>query len=350
MLISTNNKPSYEAFTELVHKTCKYLNEDAVRRPDYYLSRNGTKLEEDIFELMVRFAKETVFEDTIELISNQRFPDIIASKYYGVEVKTSKGKNWTSTGSSIVESTRIQSVERIFLLFGKLSEPVEFRARPYEECLSDIVVTHSPRYKIDMSLSSEDTIFEKMDVEYDQFRNSESSINRVQEYYKTQLKQGQKLWWITEGDLKEESSVSPIVKLWSSLDAEEKKRLQIEAFAWFSEIFGSSQLKYNRLALWLATHKSTLNTSLRDLFSAGGKQNINTNRKKWVSQPQIFHQLFLVKDDVIELIIHADEEWLRDIWEIGENPIQADRLKQWIDLIVCYSEESRDMLYDIFEL
>lgn len=39
---------------------------------------------------MAQTAKGTPFEDSIELIPGQRFPDIIAKKYYGVEVKTSK--------------------------------------------------------------------------------------------------------------------------------------------------------------------------------------------------------------------------------------------------------------------
>lgn len=50
-------------------------------------------------------------------------------------------------GGSVAEGTRVEDVEHIFILFGKLHKPVEFRTRRYEECLCDIAVTHSPRYK-----------------------------------------------------------------------------------------------------------------------------------------------------------------------------------------------------------
>lgn len=350
MLISNNKKPPIDEFEVLVDRTVYSLNVDASKRPDYYKSRSGTKLEEDVYRMMVEKAKGTAFEGSIELISNQRFPDIVASKYYGVEVKTTKSNTWTSTGSSIVESTRVKSVEKIFLLFGKLSEQVEFRAKLYEECLSEIVVTHSPRYKIDMNLELGETIFEKMDVEYDVFRKNDTSINMVKDYYKSQLKQGQKLWWITQDDLEQESSVSPIVKLWGTLNGDEKRKLQIESFAWFPEIFGSSSQKYNRVALWLVTHKAVVNTSLRDTFTAGGRMEISTSNNKWYSQPHIYYQLSLVKEEIKEVIQNAEEEWLKEIWELGDNPLATDRMKQWVDLIVIQAKEHKEMLYEMFDL
>jgi len=80
----------------------------------------------------------TIFENQIELVSGQKFPDIVAyinqNKAFGVEVKTTKQKKWKSTGSSIFEGTRVPNVENIYLLFGKgcvsfqlkaMAEPVE---------------------------------------------------------------------------------------------------------------------------------------------------------------------------------------------------------------------------------
>src|SRR5690625_4323947 len=108
-----------------------------------------------------------------------------------------------------MESTRIESVERIYLLFGKLREPIKFKVKPYEDCLSEIVVTHSPRYKIDMQLNKSETIFEKMGVEYDEFRKSNHSIELVKEYYRKHLKPNENLWWIDSKPI-EEQVVSPI--------------------------------------------------------------------------------------------------------------------------------------------
>lgn len=84
-----------------------------------------------------------------------------------------------------MESTRDKNVENIYMLFGKLGgKTAEFKCRPYEDCLSDIAVTHSPRYLINMELTKEQTIFSKMGVAYDQLRNASDSIEIVRKYYR----------------------------------------------------------------------------------------------------------------------------------------------------------------------
>lgn len=94
-----------------------------------------------------------------------------------------------------MESTRDKNVENIYMLFGKLGgKTAEFKCRPYEDCLSDIAVTHSPRYLINMELTKEQTIFSKMGVAYDQLRNAPDSIEIVRKYYrKKPLKPKRKL-------------------------------------------------------------------------------------------------------------------------------------------------------------
>lgn len=134
------------------------LNSEANDREEYYKIRNGTQLEEDVYDALTRCALHTPFEGTILLVSGASFPDIIANKFYGVEVKSTNKNHWSSIGSSILESTRNQNVERIFLTFGKLGAPVTFMSRPYEECLSGISVTHYPRYQINMELEMGETM------------------------------------------------------------------------------------------------------------------------------------------------------------------------------------------------
>lgn len=92
-----------------------------------------------------------------ELVSGHVFPDIILHECnYGVEIKSTQKDAWTSTGSSIVESSRSEKANRIYLLFGKLGGEPEFRCKPYQQCLSNIAVTHAPRYLIDMNLRTND--------------------------------------------------------------------------------------------------------------------------------------------------------------------------------------------------
>lgn len=321
-----------EAFIKLVSKTRNFMNQEIQNCPDrkkYYRSRNGAKLEEDVYEVLCAQSVGTDFENTIQLVSNRSFPDIVAAKYYGVEVKTSK-KSWKSVGSSIMESSRVQDVEHICLFFGKLDTDVEFRIGPYERYLSEIVVTHSPRYSIDMELPPTHTIFEKMDIDYESFRNLEAPIEVVKDYYRSNLKTGQDLWWMTNN----EKPLSPVVRLWNTLSLKEKKHFQIQGFCWFPEIFSNDRrTKYNRFGLWLTTENGVVPTALRDIYTAGGRDDLFLKGRSLKNQPQILIQLSNCRHLVRKEIIGADKDWVKEMWGVTRVYDGDDRIRQWIDLI-----------------
>ena len=192
MVVSTNSSANINEFAEFMKRTDEELNLEVKSQGEaYFASHSGNKLETDVCSAMKKIAEGTSFEGTIELVSGARFPDIVAARYYGVEVKSTVRNQWTSIGSSILESTRIEDVERIFLTFGKLGSPVEFLSRPYEECMSEIAVTHYPRYRIDMKLGSGQTIFDKLQIPYDDFRKLPNPVEPVAKYYRGKLKEGE---------------------------------------------------------------------------------------------------------------------------------------------------------------
>ncbi len=216
MIISENKKPSFDEFRNLMLRTDNLLNQEAMGREAYFEGRNGTALEKDVYEALKHCAIDTPFEGSIQLVSGASFPDILIHKYYGTEVKSTKENRWKSIGSSILESTRNKNVERIFLTFGKLGKPIAFKSKPYEECLAGISVTHYPRYQIDMELIEGDTIFDKMGVQYEDFRKMDNPVVPVSQYYKKQLKPGESLWWAMNGNV-EETVAPPTVRLWNTL-------------------------------------------------------------------------------------------------------------------------------------
>lgn len=223
MIISANNKATLTDFKNLMKRTDSLLNSDALSRPCYYSKRGGNLLEDDVSSALCESAKGTVFANTIEKISGHYFPDIIAGRYYGVEVKSTIGDKWKSTGSSILESTRVSDVEGIYITFGKLGgNPIEFLSRPYEKCLYDIAVTHMPRYLIDMQLSEGETIFDKLSVPYDELRSMDNPILPVSRYYRKLLKPGESLWWA--GDNYDEP-VSSKIRLWKTIESSEKEKV-----------------------------------------------------------------------------------------------------------------------------
>ena len=127
-----NLQKADEAFADFMFMLESYLNEKAAAIPGTYCDCKSKELENVVVNVMKELCGRTPFRvEEIRLVSAQYFPDIIAEKYYGVEVKSTKENHWTSTGSSIVESTRDKNVENIYMLFGKLGgKTAEFKCRP----------------------------------------------------------------------------------------------------------------------------------------------------------------------------------------------------------------------------
>ena len=329
MIISENKKPSISIFQDLMLNTDKLLNEDAQNREDYYTKRSGKLLEKDVFDAITECAKGTEFEGTIQLVSGSSFPDIIAKKYYGVEVKSTDKNHWTSIGSSILESTRISDVERIYLTFGKLGKPVRFLSRPYEDCLSGIAVTHYPRYQIDMRLKSGETIFDKMGITYNELRAMDNPVAPVSIYYKGKLKQGESLWWAAD-DV--EASAPPTIRLWTSLTHNDKEELTVKGYALFPEILSAcNNKKYNRYALWLASQQGIVNANVRDSFSAGGQVTMQTKCGVEVKMPAAFGRIKKYYQLIEETIEESEPEVLMEYWQIDE--LYKNRMRQWCQLV-----------------
>lgn len=331
MIFSENSAPQLPEFRALMVKTDSLLNKEAEGRDAYYAKRNSTDLEEDVYDALTRAALHTPFEGSIQLVSGAAFPDIVANNYYGVEVKSTNKNHWRSIGSSILESTRIQGVGRIFLTFGKLGVPVAFKSRPYEECLCGISVTHYPRYQIDMELSPGETIFDKMGVPYETLRKMSNPVEPVSRYYKSRLKPGESLWWADAGNIDEEAA-PPTVQLWTALPPKVKEILTVQGYTLFPEVLQSgSPKKYNRYALWLVTKKGVVNTNIRDSFSAGGKVSMRTTDGMYVSMPAAFGRIRKYDKLILDTLYDVDEKTLKEYWEIDK--ITDNRLLQWCQMV-----------------
>lgn len=336
MIISENKRPPLSLFRKIMEQTDILLNNDAVLREDYYPKRGGKALEKDVYEAVCESSRGTDFEGTIQLVSGASFPDIIANRFYGVEVKSTEKDHWTSIGSSILESTRNQSVERIFLTFGKLGKPIRFLSRPYEECLSGIAVTHYPRYQIDMRLKKGETIFDKMGISYDELRQMDNPVAPVSKYYRERLRPGESLWWAADN---QDAVAPPTVKLWIALSHEEKERLTVQGYALFPEVLSAgNNKKYNRYALWLATQQGVVNTNVRDSFSAGGKVIMETIGGKEVKMPAAFGRIKKYYKLIQSIIEEAEPQTLIEYWEVDN--IEENRIMQWCDLVARAAESN----------
>lgn len=341
-------KLAHEAFANLMLKTEDILNNDARLNPYMYKSLSSTELEECSVEKIKLACENTPFDaNEVKLISGQRFPDIIADKYYGIEVKKTKQDHWKSVGSSIIESTRDKYVEDIYILFGKMGGKFpEFACRPYEDVMYDIAVTHSPRYLIDMELGKGQTIFDKMNIPYHELRSDQNSIDKVRAYYKKRAHENNKMempWWVTSENAEEEKPFN--VSLWNNLPISEKRRLKAMCMILFPEALNpkGKQNKYYQTTLWLCSYKQVVMPNIRDLYSAGGKiTHVNGERLK-TELPQIFNQIITFSDTIKEMLENPSSELLMLIKDF--NPILLSGENPWIEWVKICSNYAN--LYNI---
>lgn len=336
MVVSVNSEPNKDEFNAILNSTIAELNIHAKKTPKKIGELRGNKLEPYVGDVMTELAVGTPFENSIEVIGGQKFPDIVANKFYGIEVKTTTQNHWKTTGNSVLESTRVNDVERIYMLFGKLGKPIEFKCRAYEECLSEVVVTHSPRYLIDMNLEQGKTIFDKINTPYDTLRQKKNPIKSITDYYKSKLKPGQDLWWIDQED---EKASNLVINIWNNLSITEKKEIKNRAMVYFPEVFSNKGDKFARLAIWLVTREAIVCPNIRDLFTAGGKKDCLIKNKVYKNIPRIFIKLFDNIDSILAILINTHSIELTEHWNVKTT--EKKKITDWIDLVAMNAKSVR---------
>ena len=344
MIISLNYEALKSDFESLLSRAIFDLNSNVTNKNDIINKLKGRDLEPFVKDFLDAQAKGTVFEGSIELISGQRFPDIVAKKWYGVEVKSTVKDHWKSTGNSVLETTRVEDVERIYMIFAKLASPIAFRYRPYEECLSEVVVTHSPRYLIDMELEAGNTIFDRMRIPYDKLRKQEDVIRPIIQYYKSQLKEGEHLWWINQ---EQQRPTSIIIQNWNKLSYEDRDTLMTKGMVYFPELFGNNLDKFSRFAAWLVTNQGIVCPNVRDIFTAGGKRDIHKNGIVIKAASRILAKLFEKSEEIRTTLIKTPANILEDFWQTQTS--KKNVINKWIDivdsnLIINSSSEKRKII------
>ena len=315
-----------ELFAEFVEKVRLRLEHVSQTTPEVIAAcRSG----ED-FEVCVRDAVATVLAEmgitaTIHYEQGSHvFPDIVvefsSGEKYGIEVKssTSTGRGWKINGNSVLGSTK-EDVVDTYVMFGKTTRGHQaFRCKRYEDCVADVAVTHSPRYRIDMDLAPGTTFFDKSGLSYQQISEAEKPIDLITDYFRSQ---GQHAWWLSE-------SSPAAIRMFSDLPREEQQRLLGYCFAHFPEVFSNKTNKFSRCAMWLAAEHSIVSSSLRDNFSAGGRVTMTFGERTIERVPRIFDTLRSCKRYVVAALMEASAEDLQNDWEY-DHPINRDKVMAW---------------------
>lgn len=155
----------------------------------------------------------------------------------------------------------------------------------------------------------------------------DNPVKPISNYYKSQLAPGQSLWWVSD-DI-ESTAVSPILRMWSTISAAEKRDFTASALAFFPDVFGS---KYENYTLWLITTASVVNPNIRDQFSAGGQftYTIDSVGQTYSGLPAVVRRVQENKNSILNLINVADGDYLKERWGVDE--LSEDRITQWSDV------------------
>ncbi len=257
----------------------------------------------------------------------QAFPDIDMGKY-GVEVKFTLNDTWRSVANSVLETNRIQSVEKVYLIFGKMGGRPEVRWGDYEQSVIHVRTSHVPRFEIELFASK--SLFDIMNISYDDFRilPMHEKMKYIRDYARSRLNEGERLWWLE--DRPDEDHTLPIqARLYTSLSKAEKTKLRAEAAVLCPSIVesGRKRNKYDDVVLFILTYHGVICHQARDLFSAGSVANPKNDKKGGV---YIQRALFLIQEEMQEAALRLEDALFVEYW--GESVPPENRIARWLEM------------------
>lgn len=253
---------SPEGFERVLDEAVQILTENLRSSTLYH---GPDEFEQGVLDMLKVAARKTNYEVN-PTFHRSAFPDIRVNGY-GVEAKFTKQDTWLAVGNSIFEGMRDPDVETVYAVMGKIGGTPEARWGRYEERVTHVRVSNSPRFVLEMS-GDRSSLFSHLGISYDEFAQLDDAnkMEYIRIYSRNRLKEGERLWWL------EENHTLPIaVRVYRTLEEAEKRRLRAEATVLCPEVVqpGSKRGKYDRAALYFITQHAVYTPQVRDLFTAG---------------------------------------------------------------------------------
>lgn len=324
-----------EEFETLLRRVCDQLTQ---------ISRQTIFTKSKDFEIAVRNVLQG-FGLAVNFDPHQyAFPDISLDNF-GIEVKFTEKDTWRSVANSVFETFRDKKVEHIYVVFGKMGGVPEVKWDKYDDCVIHVRTSHVPRFELE--IGADRSLFEIMGVEYGEFnRLSEADkMTHIRKYAKGRLKRGERLWWLGE-DAEPEHTLPIQVRLYTSLDQDEKRRLRAESTLLCPQIVnsGRSRTKYNDVSLYLITYRGVLASQVRDLFSAGSVAMRADSTRGGI---YIMRALQDIEEEMIDAAHYLDDALFEEYW--GESVPPMLRIEEWLRRADHYAsgwKPSRELFLD----
>lgn len=313
-------------FERILIKAVGYLT-DNIQSDDTY--HGPEPFEKGVLAMLKIAAKDSGFKVS-PTFHPHAFPDIRVNGF-GVEVKYTKQDSWLAVGNSIFEGMRDQSVGHIYVVIGKTGGTPEVRWGRYEDSITHVRVSNSPRFVVELS-GNRSSLFSHMDITYGEFAKlgDEAKMQHVREYSRSRLKAGERLWWL------EKSHTIPVaVSVYRTLTDDKKRQLRAEASLLCPEIVrsGRSRGKYDNAGLYLITEHGVFAPQLRDLFSAGS---VGARAGKR-GHKYIVDALRDIEKEMRDAALYLDDRLFAEHWEFSCPP--ENRIREWLRLADDYATD-----------
>jgi hypothetical protein len=313
----------YEA---LLDKACSILTSES--RVEIF--HTAAQFENRVREVM-RDITESDDSITIDFHPHpQAFPDVAMGKY-GVEVKFTLNDTWRSVANSVLETNRIEEVEKVYIIFGKMGGVPEVKWGDYEQAVIHVRTSHVPRFEVE--IGADHSLFSLMGIGYDEFRKlpMHEKMKYIRAYARSRLHSGERLWWL-EDDVNEGEHSLPIqARLYTSLSMEEKTRMRAEAVILCPGIVQTKgagvRHKYDDVVLYLLTYYGVICHQARDLFSAGSVANPTNDDDGGI---YIERALKRIEDEMYKAAQTMEDALFVEYW--GESAEPEKRIERWLEL------------------
>ena len=320
-----------EDFEKLLDSITEQLTQEAMATP----FTSAKQFESRVREVV----KENINDPEIKIDFNphpQAFPDIAIGKF-GIEVKFTTNDTWRSVANSILETNRIDAVQFVYIVFGKMGGTPTVKWGEYAKSVMHVRTSHVPRFEVE--IGAEESLFEKMGISYDEFRVSEmhEKMELIRDYARGRLKSGERLWWL-EDRPGEEHTLPIQARLYTKLPIEERKKLRAEAILLCPEIVssGRSRNKYDDVVLYLLTYHGVLAHQTRDMFSAGSVANPKNDNQGGI---YIQRAIELLEDEIREAAARMDDALFVEYWGVSV-PLDQ-RINEWLRRADEYAKDWR---------
>ncbi|MGU8041036.1 hypothetical protein ACS60D_08255 [Streptococcus suis] len=298
------------AITDILDEIKAYIERQEFDKKYFKSNGNSNGFEKLFDEDVIRHLKSKYQNENIKfnLITGQHFPDmdiVIDGNKYGVELKSSQKGEWSIPGNSTLESQTDDDYIMIYLIFGSRTSneyKYEILYDEYWKVASQIKVTHSPRFIIDMK--GQQTVF-KNNNEYENFRRQDKSNKSrfLSDYLKDNTSHS--TWYAPSKDT--------FVYEFKSLDEKNKDELRIFAYLLFPfDVLNNSKKNhrnnYSNYANFLINNYSVYSTNLRDVFTAAGKGKING-----IEVSKSLYNFYLLRNEIDLVLVSANVELAKKI-------------------------------------